>query len=533
MSFGVTDDVGSNGRHRARDAADNSELPRRRSRREAWDSPPPVGDSRRRPDPLTDPLGALESPSSASSAEERQSRRERRGYGEADEVPPGRSMGRRDESARGSARRGHPDEVDRPRRVPQQRRPELAEDGGRVLPRRPHRTPETDAPPSDRPRRSPDLPDRPRGIADTGDHARRSGEIVDRPRGIADTGDHARRSGEIVDRPRGIADTGDHVRRSGEIVDRPRGIADTGDHVRRSGEIVDRPRGVADTGDRSRRGAEAGDRPRGVAETGDRMRRSGEIGDRSRGVADTGDHLRRSGEIDRPRGVADTGERARTAARASVPVAGRAVVGEPVRPEIVRPETVRPEAVRPEAARPEAARLEAARLETARLEAGRAERTSGRVAPAPEHARSSRSAQAVSRTPAGEPDAVRRINPFDLPEPRGYSHATIASGQIVFLAAQSGVDIDGRIVDGGLVAQFDRAVQNLITALTAAGGSPEQLVSITVQVTSIDDYKANSRPIGHVWRARLGGLMPALSISEVRRFWDPQAEIQIAGCAAL
>jgi enamine deaminase RidA (YjgF/YER057c/UK114 family) len=120
-----------------------------------------------------------------------------------------------------------------------------------------------------------------------------------------------------------------------------------------------------------------------------------------------------------------------------------------------------------------------------------------------------------------------------LPDPRGYTHATVAQGQIVFLAGQTGVDLDGRIIDGGMVKQFDRALQNLLTALAAAGGEPEHLASVSVQVTSIDEYKANSRLIGRVWRSRLGGGLPALSLVEVRRLWDAEAEVQLQGQAVV
>jgi enamine deaminase RidA (YjgF/YER057c/UK114 family) len=134
---------------------------------------------------------------------------------------------------------------------------------------------------------------------------------------------------------------------------------------------------------------------------------------------------------------------------------------------------------------------------------------------------------------AGEPEFIRRVNPFELPDPRGYAHATVAKGQLVFLAGQTGADLDGRIVDGGIVNQFDRAVQNLLIALAAAGGQAEHLAAVTVQVIDLDEYKTNSRPIGHVWRARLGGAFPALSLIEVRRFWDPLAEVQLDGHAVL
>jgi enamine deaminase RidA (YjgF/YER057c/UK114 family) len=125
------------------------------------------------------------------------------------------------------------------------------------------------------------------------------------------------------------------------------------------------------------------------------------------------------------------------------------------------------------------------------------------------------------------------VNPFELPDPRGYVHATVARGTLVFLAGQTGVDLDGRIVEGGIVKQFDRAAQNLLIALAAAGGTPEHLTAVTVQVTDLEEYQANSRPIGHVWRSRLRGAFPVLCLAEVRRFWDRQALVQLSGNAVL
>jgi len=418
---------------------------------------------------------------------------ERRGFGEPEDIVPGRPPLRRDDPGRMAGRAGRavpPDEHERPRRLPQQRRPDAIEDDdhrGRVLPRRG------------------DAPDRPRGVADPGDPMRRSGDLGVRPRGIADTGDQMRRSGDLGarpwgvadtgDRPRGIADTGDRPRGFPDQGDRPRGIADTGDQLRRSGDLGVRPWAVGDTGDR----------PRGLADPGDAMRRSGDLGVRPRGIADTGDRPRGVTDTgDHLRGIADTGDRPR-AARAAVPIAGRAVVAEPVRRPTTEP-LLRPD-VRPEP-RPEV----------------RPEPRPGRAVERP--SRAARRALA-----AAEPDFVRRISSPELHDARGYSHATVATGQFVFLAGQLGADPDGRIVEGGLVSQFDRALQNLLTALEAAGGSPEHLASVTVEVTSIDEYKGNSRQIGRVWRTLLGDQMPALSVAEVRRFWDADAQVQITGQA--
>ncbi len=45
----------------------------------------------------------------------------------------------------------------------------------------------------------------------------------------------------------------------------------------------------------------------------------------------------------------------------------------------------------------------------------------------------------------------------------------------MFLAGQTGMDASGAIVPGGVVAQFEQALANLLEALAAGGGSPADL----------------------------------------------------------
>jgi len=69
-----------------------------------------------------------------------------------------------------------------------------------------------------------------------------------------------------------------------------------------------------------------------------------------------------------------------------------------------------------------------------------------------------------------------------LVAPVGYSHASIAPpGPIVHLSGQIGMDADGKIAEG-LAAQTERALLNLVEALAAAGGTPADLVKITLLV---------------------------------------------------
>jgi len=128
---------------------------------------------------------------------------------------------------------------------------------------------------------------------------------------------------------------------------------------------------------------------------------------------------------------------------------------------------------------------------------------------------------------------MKRVNPASLAKPSGFSHATVATGTTVFLAGQTGLDIDGHVVEGGLVAQFEKALANLLTALAAAGGQPRDLASMTVYIVDMDDYRANAREIGEVWKRLIGSDYPAMAGIGVSRLWDADALVEVQGCAVL
>jgi enamine deaminase RidA (YjgF/YER057c/UK114 family) len=103
----------------------------------------------------------------------------------------------------------------------------------------------------------------------------------------------------------------------------------------------------------------------------------------------------------------------------------------------------------------------------------------------------------------------------------------------VFLAGQTATDPNGQIVTGGIVAQFEQALWNLLTALRAAGGVPDQLTSVTVYVVDMDDYRAHARDIGAVWRRLVGTTYPAMAAVGVSRLWDVIALVELQGVAVL
>lgn len=128
---------------------------------------------------------------------------------------------------------------------------------------------------------------------------------------------------------------------------------------------------------------------------------------------------------------------------------------------------------------------------------------------------------------------MKRVNPSSLPRPSGFSHAVVARGTTVHLAGQTGMTSDGSIVEGGVVAQFEQALGNLLTALAEAGGAPEHLASLTVYVVDMDDYRAHAREIGQVWQRLVGHEYPAMAGIGVPRLWDAEALVEVQGLAVL
>jgi enamine deaminase RidA (YjgF/YER057c/UK114 family) len=119
----------------------------------------------------------------------------------------------------------------------------------------------------------------------------------------------------------------------------------------------------------------------------------------------------------------------------------------------------------------------------------------------------------------------RIVNPPELPDPRGFSHAVVA-GVTIYLAGQIG---EGET----LAEQFDAAAANLITALEAAGGKPEHLVSLQIFVTDVAEYRDSLMPLGRAWRKHFGRHYPAMGLFGVTALAVPEAKVELMGIAHL
>ena len=127
------------------------------------------------------------------------------------------------------------------------------------------------------------------------------------------------------------------------------------------------------------------------------------------------------------------------------------------------------------------------------------------------------------------------INPVSLGTPRGYSNGVLthAGGRLLFVAGQIGWDEKQAIVSEDFVAQFNRALANVVAVVIEAGGSPEQIARLVIYVTNKREYVERREDVGQSYRTYLGKHFPAMALVEVKSLLDDKAKVEIEAVAVL
>ena len=123
----------------------------------------------------------------------------------------------------------------------------------------------------------------------------------------------------------------------------------------------------------------------------------------------------------------------------------------------------------------------------------------------------------------------------ELAPPVGYAHAVVGApgGRTVHLGGQTALGADGAIHGDTLAEQFDVAAANVLAALRAAGGAPEDVVQMLVFVTDVAEYKASLPALGAVWKRHFGRRYPALALLGVSALFDDAARVELVATAVI
>jgi len=130
--------------------------------------------------------------------------------------------------------------------------------------------------------------------------------------------------------------------------------------------------------------------------------------------------------------------------------------------------------------------------------------------------------------------ATKLINPKSLGPPSGYSNGVLAdAGKLLFIAGQIASNENQKIVSNDFVEQFDKALENVIAVVKAAGGDSSNIVRLVIYVTSKNDYRERTSEVGERYRKHMGKHFPAMVLVQVAGLLDDAAQVEIEGMAVL
>jgi enamine deaminase RidA (YjgF/YER057c/UK114 family) len=131
--------------------------------------------------------------------------------------------------------------------------------------------------------------------------------------------------------------------------------------------------------------------------------------------------------------------------------------------------------------------------------------------------------------------SIVRINPPELGTPPGYSQVVdVSAGRIIFIAGQTALDRDGKVVGKrDFAAQATQVFSNLAIALQASGCTATNLVKLTVFLTDMDNLTLYREARNRFFASVTPPAEPAVTLVEVSKLYGPDFLIEIEAIAAV
>jgi enamine deaminase RidA (YjgF/YER057c/UK114 family) len=134
----------------------------------------------------------------------------------------------------------------------------------------------------------------------------------------------------------------------------------------------------------------------------------------------------------------------------------------------------------------------------------------------------------VSKT---QPSAGPQIlQPSGWPAPKGYANGMAADGRLVVTGGVIGWDQQGHL-PADFTGQVRQTLDNISAILAEGGARPEHLVRLTWYVVDMEEYLANLKTLGQVYRERFGAHYPAMALVQVVRLVEKAARVEIEATA--
>ena len=128
---------------------------------------------------------------------------------------------------------------------------------------------------------------------------------------------------------------------------------------------------------------------------------------------------------------------------------------------------------------------------------------------------------------------MKKLQPPDWAEPRGYANAIVAKGALIFVGGQIGWNAAQQFESDDFIAQTRQALLNITAVLQCAGAGPEHMVRMTWYVVDRVEYVARLKELGGVYREVMGKHFPAMTCVEVSGLVEDRARVEIEVTAVL
>jgi enamine deaminase RidA (YjgF/YER057c/UK114 family) len=125
------------------------------------------------------------------------------------------------------------------------------------------------------------------------------------------------------------------------------------------------------------------------------------------------------------------------------------------------------------------------------------------------------------------------LHPRHWKPAKGYANGVVAEGRTIFVAGQIGWNAEQQFESRDFVAQIRQALENIVTVVREAGGTPEHITRLTWYIIDKSEYVSRLPEIGGAYRGVMGKHFPAMTMVQVVGLIEDAAKVEIEATAVL
>lgn len=125
------------------------------------------------------------------------------------------------------------------------------------------------------------------------------------------------------------------------------------------------------------------------------------------------------------------------------------------------------------------------------------------------------------------------LHPQGWKPAKGYANGMAATGRMVFTGGLVGWNAECVFETDDFLGQVRQTLLNIVAVLAEAGAEPRHLVRLTWYVTSKEEYLADQKELGRLYKEIIGRHYPAMAVVQVVALIEDRAKVEIEATAII